>query len=384
MTLCLLQQVLKQIPRRQFRSIVARHGADKWVKSFACWDQLVAMVYAQLSGQRSLRDLEASFNAEAGRHYHLGCGRLKRSTLSDANSQRPTAVFEELLALLLAQLGQSQAREAGQVLRILDSTVISLSAKMHRWAAFRSNNAAIKLHLLFDPDQQCPTFFEIAPARLHDQVLAHNVPLAPGATYVFDRAYNDAGFWATIAAAGSLFVTRAKSNLRLEEIERRIDPIGCPTDGILADDIVRLEGGGRKKFDQPLRRIVHYCEERNKELVFLTNDIKRPASEIAELYKRRWQIELFFKWIKQNLELKRFMAKTPKAVRLQIITALIAFVLLKLLHQAQHIKTPLKRLAALCKNAIFNQKDIKDLIEPPPDRNTLSTPPQFVLDFPGQ
>ncbi len=380
MSLCVLQQVLKHIPRRQFRSIVARHGGDKWVKSFTCWDQLVAMIYAQLSDQNSLRDLVASFNAEPGRHYHLGGGPLRRSTLAEANAARPLAIFEDVLRLLLARLGAGIARETGEALRLIDSTVITLSAKMHRWAAFRVNNAAIKLHLVFDADAQCPTFFEIAPARLHDQVLARNIPIEPGATYVFDRAYIDAAFWAKLDDAGCRFVTRAKKNLLLEELERRIDPTDC----IFNDDIVRLEGRRRATFQKPLRRVVFFCEETAKEIVFLTNDLTSPAVEIAALYKRRWQIELFFKWIKQNLELKRFMAKNPKAVRLQIITALIAYAALKLLHQSRHIVVPLKRLKALCKNAIFNQKDVFDLITPPPKIKPLFHTNQLILDFPGQ
>ena len=380
MSISVFQQVLKQIPRRQFQSIVARHEGDKWVKSFSCWQQLVAMVYAQLSGQTSLRDLEASFNAAPQRHYQLGGGPIKRSTLSEANAKRPLAIFEELLRLLLARLDARPAREAENALRILDSTVISLSAKSHRWAAFRVNNAAIKLHLVFDPDAQCPTFFEIAPARLHDQTLAWQVPIEPKASYVFDRAYIDAGFWAKLDEAGCRFVTRAKSNLLLEELQSRIDPTDC----IFQDDIVRLEGRGKDKYPKPLRRIVYFDEERAKELTFLTNDMQSPASDIAALYKRRWQIELFFKWIKQNLELKRFMAKNPKAVRLQIITALIAFVALKLLHHAIAATAPLKRLKALCKNNLFNQNELYALINPKPPEPPNQTAHQLVMNFPGQ
>jgi putative transposase len=378
--LSVFQQILKQIPRRQFQSIVEKHGSDKWVKSFSSWQHLVAMLFAQASAQTSLRDVVATFNAHPARHYHLGARPLARSTLADANAARPVAVFEALLNVMLGKLTGRSAGDAKAAVRLLDSTVISLSHKLHRWAAFRSNNTGIKVSMVFDPEAQCPTFFEIAPARMTDQTLARAMPIEPGATYVFDRGYMDAAFWNDLHIAGCRFVTRAKKNYHLDEVKKRIDP----TPEIFADDLVRLEGKRFVKFPHLLRRIVFYCEETQKELVFLTNDMDSKAIVIAALYKQRWQIELFFKWIKQNLELKRFLANNPNAVRLQIITALIVFVALRLLQQASRITAPLKRLRAVAKSNLFNLSAIESLLSPKQRKSIKPPSSQLCWNFPGQ
>ena len=378
--LSIFDQLVKQIPRRAFQSLVENSDADKWVKSFTCWQQLVAMMFAQLSAQTSLRDVVAAFNAHPRRHYHLGLRPLARSTLADANADRPVAVFEALLHKMLGMLTGGVATDARNAVRLLDSTIISLSHKMHRWAQFRSNNCGIKVSMVLDPDQQSPTFFEIAPARITDQTLAHQMPIEPGATYVFDRGYMDAAFWAKLDEKGCRFVTRAKKNYLLDDVKKRIDP----TPEIFADDLVRLHGKRGLKYPGLLRRIVFYCEETQQTLVFLTNDIDSKAIEIAALYKRRWQIELFFRWIKQNLEMKRFLAKNPNAVRLQIIPALIAFVALKLLQQASRTDVPLKRLRALAKCNIFNLCAMENLLRPSPWKPPDQPDDQLLLSFPGQ
>jgi hypothetical protein len=378
--LSVFEQIVKQVPRRTFQSLVEKHDADRWVKSFTSWQQLVAMLFAQVSAQGSLRDVAAAFNAHPRRHYHLGSKPLARSTLADANAGRPVAVFEVLLNVMLARIGGRVAGGARDAVRLLDSTVISLSDKMHRWARFRSNNCAIKVSMVLDPEAQSPTFFEIAPARITDQTLALKMPIEAGATYVFDRGYMDAAFWATLDAHGCRFVTRAKKNYLIDEVQRRIDP----TPEIFADDLVRLHGDRGRKYPGLLRRIVFFCEETAKELVFLTNDMSSKAVEIAALYKRRWQIELFFRWIKQNLELKRFLAKNQNAVRLQIVTALIAFAALKLLQQDSRADVPLKRVRALAKSNVFNLGAIRDLIAPPKPPPPDPPTEQLALSFPGQ
>ncbi len=378
--LSIFEQIVKQVPRRIFQSLVEKHDADRWVKSFTCWQQLVAMLFAQVSAQSSLRDIVAAFNAHPRRHYHLGAKPLARSTLADANADRPVAVFEALLNVMLARIGGRVACEARDAVRLLDSTIISLSDKMHRWARFRANNCGIKVSMVLDPQARCPTFFEIAPARVTDQTLAMRMPIEAGATYVFDRGYMDAAFWATLDAHGCRFVTRAKTNYLLDEVERR----GGQAPEVRADDLVRLHGKRGSKYPGLLRRIVFYCEETQKELVFLTNDLGAEAIEIAALYKRRWQIELFFRWIKQNLELKRFMAKNQNAVRLQIVTALIAFAALKLLQQASRTDVPLKRVRAIAKSNVFNLGAITALLCPAPPRPPDQPADQLMLAFPGQ
>ena len=380
MSLCLFQEIIKSLPRRRIDGLVAAHGSDKWCKRFSTFEHLVVMIYAQLSGQTSLRDLEASFNASPARHHHLRCRGVRRSTLSDANAARPTAVFEAILSLLINESGVQNAKKIGQLVQILDSTTISLFAKTHKALRFRANNSAIKLHLLLDPESQAPTWFEITPARLHDSRLCDRFALTAGATYVFDRAYNKAEFWAAIEAAKAFFVTRPKSNMAYDVQQERLHPNSF----IVADETITLAGQPGRKYQKPLRRIEIFDEDKGREIAFITNDFQRPAEDIADLYKRRWQIELFFKWIKQNLKIKRFLAKNPKAIRLQIITALIAYLLLKNLHKAKAISIPLKRVAAIATNYLFNLRDINQIIKPPDNQPTPNTQFQLSLNFPGQ
>ncbi len=380
MSISLFQQIIKSLPRRKINALVASHGSNKWCKKFSTFDHLVAMIYAQLSGQTSLRDLEASFNASPARHYHLGAREVKRSTLSDANAARPSAVFEAILSMLLGEMGTRTNDESRKFVRLLDSTTIGLFAKTHKMLRYRCNNSAIKLHLMFDPDCQCPTWFQISPARFHDSKVCGDLPLTPGATYVFDRAYNNATFWAAIEAVGSTFVTRPKSNLAYDVTAS----LHHPDTMIVADETITLGGNPGAKYTRPLRRIEIFDEEKGRELAFITNDFDRRPEEIAALYKRRWQIELFFKWIKQNLKIKCFLAKNPKAIRLQIVTALIAYVLLKKLHTENRITIPLKRVAAIASNYLFNLCDINKLIKPPDKPITQNNQNQLSLNFPGQ
>ncbi len=380
MTISLFQQIIKSLPRRRIAKLVATHGSDKWCKRFPTFEHLVVMIYAQLSGQTSLRDLEASFNAIPAHHHHLRCRGVKRSTLSDANAARPAAVFEAILSMLIRESGSKAGQKIDKLVQILDSTTLSLFAKTHKALRFRTNNSAIKLHLLFDPDSQAPTWFQITPARLHDSRLCESLSLIAGATYVFDRAYNKANFWADIEAAKAFFVTRPKSNLAYDVVRTTLHPDSL----IIADETITLAGQPGRKYQMPLRRIEIFDEDKGRELAFITNDFERDAKEIADLYKRRWQIELFFKWIKQNLKIKRFLAKNPKAIRLQIITALIAYLLLKEIHQAKRIAIPLKRLAALTTNYLFNRRDINQLIDPSHRRTPPKHQNQLLLNFPGQ
>lgn len=380
MSVCLFQQIVKSLPRRRIARIVSTHGSDKWTKKLKTFEHLLVMIYAQLSGQTSLRDLEASFNASPARHYHLGTRGVKRSTLSDANAARPAAVFEDILSLLLKDMTGKQSGEIGGLIRILDSTTIGLFAKTHRALRYRSNNSAIKLHLMLDPDAQTPTWFQITPARFHDSKVCGDLVLEAGHCYVFDRAYNDAAFWKRIDAAGARFVTRMKTNLAYDVVEERCWPDSL----VVSDETVRLARRPGEKYSGPLRRIEAMDQENGRVIAFVTNDFDRPPEEIADLYRRRWEVETFFKWLKQNLKIKRFLARNPKAIRLQIITALIAYVLLKILHLSQRITIPLKRVAALAQNYLFNPDGIISLIKPPGRPPDLNTPNQPAFNFPGQ
>lgn len=380
MSISLFQQIMKGLPRRKIDRLVATHGSDKWNKGFTTFNQLTVMIFAQLSGQTSLRDLEAAFNASPARHYHLGGKQVRRSTISDANAARPAGVFEAILNLLLGEMVKQGGDEIGKLVQLLDSTTISLFAKTHKALRFRANNSAIKLHLMLDADSKCPTWFQVGPARQHDSRMCEELPLTAGQTYVFDRAYNKAEFWADIDTAGAVFVTRPKSDLAYD-VHRRVPHYNSL---VVVDEAITLARKPGEKYTRPLRRIEIFDEDKGREIAFITNDFERPAEEIAELYKRRWQIELFFKWIKQNLKVKRFLAKNPKAIRLQIVTALIAYVLLKKLHEASRVAVPLKRIAALATNYLFNLCDINQLVKPPDKPNLQIPQNQLNLNFPGQ
>ena len=273
MTICLFQQIMKGLPRRKIDHLVATYGSDKWCKGFTTFNHLGVMIFAQLSGQTSLRDLEAAFNASAERHYHLGAKQVKRSTLSDANAARPAGVFEAILSLLLEDMASQAGKQIGALVRILDATTISLFAKTHKVMRYRSNNAAIKLHLMLDPDGQCPTWFQITPARLHDSRLCERLPLAAGHAYVFDRAYNKADFWADIEAAGAVFVTRPKSNLAYDVLASTPHYNSL----IVADETIILAGQPGRKYTKPLRRIEIFDEDKGRVLAFISNDFERPA-----------------------------------------------------------------------------------------------------------
>lgn len=282
--------------------------------------------------------------------------------------------------MLLGEMSARSGSNVGAMVEILDSTTLTLFAKTHKAMRFRSNNSAIKLHLMLDGDAQCPTWFQITSARFHDSKVCDDLPLAAGTTYVFDRAYNNASFWVDIEAAGAVFVTRPKSNLAYDVQSSTHHPNTL----IVADETIILAGGPGKKYTGPLRRVEVFDEEKGREIAFISNDFARSAEAIADLYKRRWQIELFFKWIKQNLRIKRFLAKNPKAIRLQIVTALIAHVLLKKLHLKNRVTIPLKRIAALAKNYLFALSDINQLIKPPDKITCKKHQNQLTLNFPGQ
>lgn len=350
-------QFLKVIPRHRFERFVTAHRGDYRVRDLRCWDQFVALSYAQITGCDSLRQLEDGFNTHAERHYHLGCNRVKRSTLADANSSRPVALYEAVFGWLLTKaLPKDDA--AKDALLLIDSSTMPLNQKLFDWAEFRSKKSGVKLHLVYDPNADVPTYFTITPAKKHDMKEVADFPITAGADYVFDRAYNAYGWWQELQNKGCRFVSRLKKNAKFTFEEWR------ETDGdsVLSDDIVQLHD---KAYQEPLRRIVYHCPIKNKRLVFVTNDLKSPALEIAELYKKRWQIELFFKWIKQNLRIKKFLGTSKNAVKIQIIIALISYLILRILQQNLPITTTLKSLTDRLKANIFQRKTILHLFKPP-------------------
>jgi putative transposase len=355
-----LGAVVKALPRRTFAQIVERHDADRYDKEFDSWDHLMALLYAQLGGIGGLRELAASWNAHGQHHYHLGCGKLYRSTLSDANARRPPAVFAELFAAMSARLREGTRREGSRLLvRLLDASPIPLPA-LCAWARSNGRTRGMKLHLVYDPRAVHPLDVAITAATVNDVTVGREAALSAGAIYVFDKAYADYAWWGSIADAGAFFVTRAKTNVRFETLELR--PVPSDTN-LVEDALVRIVSKNAKP-PGPLRRITVHRDDGSL-IVLLSNDLTRDAADIAALYRERWQIELLFRWIKQHLNIKRFLGRSENAVRLQILAAMIAFLLLRVAADRRP-DLPLHRLADLVRRCTFQRRPIDHIDRPPP------------------
>lgn len=356
---------MKGLPRDEFDRLVKKHNADKYCKRFGHWDHLVAMIYAQLSGVTGLRPLETAFNSHVAHHYHLGTDCIKRATLADANETRKDVVFADTVAWLMLKASRQLRKQTKQLLYLLDSTSITLKGReFDRWTlANRTRNTqGIKLHVLYARPIHAPAWHSISAANVNDVEMAGEVPLQEGAMYVFDKGYCDYNWWHRIDLAGAKFVTRFKRNagLRVEQ-ERGIaaDAAGI----VLQDRIVRFkyrhQGGKRiNHYDKPLRCITVARDDKPTPLVLATNDLTSDAFEIAQRYKERWDIELFFKWIKQHLKIKKFFGRTENAVRIQLLTALISYLLVALYRQTHGLKKSLWECLCLIRATLFHRPDI--------------------------
>jgi IS4 transposase len=356
-------ELLKHLPRGVFdRAVVAQQG-DRYRKRFNCWQQLVAMVYAQLSGASSLRVLASGFNAQTAHHYHLGCGALKRSTLADMNANGSVAVFSKLADALMQRVPSALRAEATPLVRLLDSSSITLQGPgFDAWTkdTRTRHTQGMKLHVLLGLNEEAPLSQAMSAPNLNDIDHARTLKLQSGAIYVFDKGYCDYGWWWRIQQSGARFVTRFKRNANV--VVQQARPIPKAARGrILRDEIVRFgnkhPGGGRRNpYTAPLRRI-EVARDNAAALVLATNDLKSSALAIAQHYKARWQIELFFKWIKQHLRIKRFLGRSERAVRIQILTALIAYLLLALYARANGVKHSLWMLLSELRSTLFQRTD---------------------------
>lgn len=361
----ILRALLKPLLRWRFDAIVSRHRGDAYDKSFSSWAHLVTLVFAQLARVDSLRALSARWNAQSHHHYHLGAVPVARSTLADANARRPVAVFADTFALLSDLAGRRLKREGTSMLRLLDATPIPLD-RLCAWAGWNGRTHGLKLHLVYDPGRDHPRGIEITPATVNDVEVGRALAIETGATYVFDKAYCDYGWWTRIDGAGAWFVTRQKKNAPYRWVTWR--PLHkTKGDGftIIDDAEVRLVSQGKAKLPIPMRRI-RLRREDGARITLITNDRARPAVEIAALYKARWQIELLFRWLKQHLKLKTFLGRSENAVHLQILAAMIAFLLLRLAAIAARLSLPALRFADLVHDALFLRKPL-DRIDKPPE-----------------
>ncbi len=358
-------RLLEPVNRRQFQTAVDDLDGDAYDKSFKSWDHLVALIYAQLSGNDSLRGLVAGFNANSQHHYHLGTGKLSRSTLADANARRPVGIFAQTFARLSAMANRQMRCEGAEMVRLIDSSPIPL-AKICKWAAWNGRIRGMKLHVVYDPLADVPMEVEVTPANVNDVEIGREVPVKAGTTYVFDKGYCRFDWWQKINDTKAFFVTRAKVAIRLRAIKHRTNR-KRKGDGfkIIADDEVKLVSKGDSRLPIPLRRI-KVRRETGGVITLLTNDLTRTAVEIAALYKGRWQIELLFRWIKQHLDIRKFLGTNDNAIRLQILAAMIAYLLLRIAARANCIKMLPLRLAELVSQLLFTRRSIAAIDKPPP------------------
>jgi hypothetical protein len=358
--------LLKLIPRSTFNALVKKHGVDTGVRGLTTRAQFCAMLFAQLSGAASLRDLVTSLSTHKTLLYHAGItDEVRRSTLSDANRIRSHAFFDDLFAALLSELPGGLPRKMRAAVRLIDSTNLPLSGLSSGWAQFSAGVFAAKLHVVYDPNQDRPVYFVTTPANVNDITPAKAITIEPEATYVFDLGYYDFGWWAALDAQGCRLVTRLKKNTRLNVVaENKVAKGGA----ILSDRIGhlprRLTFNRKNPFSDPVREVCVRIDG-GKVLRLMTNDLDAPAQEIADLYKSRWQIELFFRWIKQTLKIRHFLGVSENAVRIQVAVALIAFLLLRAAQALHSVAVSPLTFARLIRTALTHRRSITRLLDPP-------------------
>ncbi len=367
----IFSQILQLIPRDRFEGAVEKHQAERHARGFSSWGQLVAMLFCQLAQAKSLREITEGLQASEGKLKHLGLPAAPaRSTLAYANGHRPWQLFETVFQQLLAdcrkRLGAAQAGSKlglpGKLLS-LDATVIDLCAAVFDWAQFRTTKGAVKLHLLLDHDGYLPCYAVITEGKVHEIQVARKLQLQRGTMLVFDRGYTDYDWFQRLTEEGVHFVTRLKDNATYIVVERR--PSG--TEGVLADEIIMLEKQAHSDVETApfLRRVRYWDEATDRELVFLTNHLELSPATVAAVYKERWQIELLFKALKQNLRVKTFVGTTANALKTQIWTALIALLAVKFLQLQAKFSWSLSRLIALLRQQLFVYRDLWRWLESP-------------------
>ena len=372
-------QLLKHIPWEEFDALVKQHRADVRARRLTTKSQFLAMLYGQLSGAASLREIVGGIESHRARLYHLGAKLPRRATLADANHDRPAEFFAALLSLMIGRAHRGLRRCLSETTYLIDATGLRLDARSLDWARFSEGVCDAKLHVVYDPDADRPIYAAITPARANDITPAQAMPIEPGATYVFDLGYYDYAWWAKLDQAQCRIVTRFKRNTPLSVVAELPVASGGP---ILSDRIghlpPRLSNNRPNPFADPVRE-VRVKTDTGKILRILSNDLDASAQEIADLYKRRWAIELFFRWVKQTLKITRFLGTSENAVRIQIAVALIAFLLLRLAQSAQKIIVSPLAFARLVRANLMHRRRLDRLLnrDPPPPCN----PAQLALQW---
>ena len=380
----LFAQIMDFLPWTTFARCVARYGGDRSVKSLTCAEQYRAMAFAQLTYRESLRDIEACLSAQQAKLYHMGFREpVRRSTLADANETRDWRIYAEFAQRLIAQarklsLSEDIGLDLTNTVYALDSTTIDLCLSVFPWAHFRSTKAAIKMHTLLDLRGNIPSFIHVSDGKLHDVHALDLLTIEPGAIYVMDRAYTDFERLYVLHQTKAFFVTRAKSNLDARRVYSA--PVDRGT-GLICDQTISLEGFYSKQdFPEHLRRIRFKDPETGKTLVFLTNQMTLPALTICALYKSRWQVELFFKWIKQHLRIKKFLGTSENAVKTQIWIAVSVYVLVAIVKKRLNLDASLYSLLQILSVTLFEKIPLLQAL-PQHDHASIQPDPNNQLNL---
>lgn len=358
-------QLIAFLDRNHFNYLVRKYDGDKYVKHLTCWNQLLALMFGQLSNRESLRDLIVALEAHQSKCFHLGLGRkpIAKTTLATANQNRDYRIFEEFAFYMMEQARRNRAADIfklGGKVYAFDSTTIPLCLSVFWWAKFRKKKGGIKVHVLYDLEAQVPAFYHITTASVHDSKAMPEIPYETGAYYIFDRGYNNFKELFRIQRMESFFVVRAKTNLQYKCVKwkRRMPK------NILSDAEIELTVyNSRKDYPDNLRLVRYYDEEQDREFMFLTNAMDLTAQQIADLYKNRWQIELFFKWLKQHLKIKKFWGTTENAVRIQIAAAITAYCLVAIVQHDMKLKRSTYEVLQILSISLTDKTLLRELFD---------------------
>ena len=378
-------QLCSFLPKRTFDCLVDKYEGNKWVKSFTCWHHLLVMVFGQLSNRKSMRDLIVTLNAHRSKFYRLGLGKsVTRSNLSKANEVREARIFKEYADRLIdiARRKRDGLKEFFVKNKVFafDSSTISLCLSVYWWTKLHHGKGGVKAHTLYDVKTDVPAFVIVTDASVHDSQVMGDIPYEADAIYIFDRAYMDTGQLYAIALLKAFFVVREKHKMKFDVIEDK--HYNNPATGIMADQIVRFSRSKTKnKYPEAIRRVIYYDSIGNRTFVFYTNNTDLSAEDIAELYKNRWSVELFFKWLKQHLHIKEFYGTSENAVNIQIYSAIITYCLVAIVGSELHLKMSTYELLRIVGVSLFDKTPLRELLKDEPAEDANDNDQQLWLEF---
>ena len=358
-------QLLEFLDYDKFRHLVDKYGGNKYVKHLTCWNQLLALMFGQLSNRESLRDVIVAIEAHRSKCFHLGFGRkpIAKTTLATANQNRDYRIFEEFAFYTMSQAREKSAEnifKLGGKVYAFDSTTIPLCLSVFWWAKFRKKKGGVKAHVLYDLEAQVPAFYHITTASVHDSKAMQEIPYETNAYYIFDRGYNNFKELYRIQRMESFFVVRAKTNLQYRCVRwKRRMPKNILTDAEIELTVYNTH----RDYPEKLRLVRYYDEEQGRKFMFLTNAMDLTAQQIADLYKNRWQIELFFKWLKQHLKIKKFWGTTENAVRIQISAAITAYCLVAIVHHDMRLERSTYEVLQILSMSLTDKTPLRELFD---------------------